>query len=102
MTLGEMLERSAEKYPNKIAIVFKDRRVKYHDLNAEANKLGRALDALGVGKDDKVGVLMNNCPEFVTGVFATLKAGAAFVALNSLWSGRELTYVINNSDKSGF
>jgi long-chain acyl-CoA synthetase len=31
-------------------------------------------------------------------VFATLKAGAVFVALNSLWSGRELTYVINNSD----
>ncbi|MDY0095200.1 MAG: long-chain-fatty-acid--CoA ligase [Candidatus Vecturithrix sp.] len=98
MTLGEMLERSATKYPNKTAIVFKDRRVNYKDLNAEANKLGRALNALGVGQNDKVGVLMNNCPEFVTGVFAALKAGAAFVAFNSLLSGRELTYVINNSD----
>ncbi|GAK59963.1 O-succinylbenzoate--CoA ligase [Candidatus Vecturithrix granuli] len=98
MTLGEMLERSATKYPNKTAIVFRDRRVNYKDLNAEANKLGRALNALGVGQNDKVGVLMNNCPEFVTGVFAALKAGAAFVAFNSLLSGRELTYVINNSD----
>ncbi len=69
------VERSATKYPNKTAIVFKDRRVNYKDLNAEANKLGRALNALGVGQNDKVGVLMNNCPEFVTGVFAALKPG---------------------------
>ena len=41
---------------------------------------------------------MPNCPEFVMGVFAALKAGAVFVALNGLLSGRELTYVINNSD----
>ncbi|PIE34814.1 hypothetical protein CSA56_06670 [candidate division KSB3 bacterium] len=98
MTLGEMLDRSAEKYPEKIALVYKEQRVKYKDLNADANRLGRALNALGVGENDKVGVLMPNCPEFVMGVFAALKAGAVFVALNGLLSGRELTYVINNSD----
>ena len=98
MTLGEMLERSAERYPEKIAIVFKEQRVKYKDLNADSNRLGRALNALGIGVNDKVGVLMPNCPEFVTGVFAALKAGAVFVALNGLLSGRELTYVINNSE----
>ncbi len=98
MTLGEMLDRSAEKYPEKIALVYKQQRVKYKELNADVNRLGRALNALGVGKNDKVGVLMPNCPEFVMGVFAALKAGAVFVALNGLLSGRELTYVINNSD----
>ncbi|PID57854.1 hypothetical protein CSB45_06445 [candidate division KSB3 bacterium] len=98
MTLGEMLERSAEKYPDKIALVFKDQQVDYRELNADANRLGRALNALGIGEGDKVGVLMPNCPEFVMGVFAALKAGAVFVALNGLLSGRELTYVINNSD----
>jgi non-ribosomal peptide synthetase component E (peptide arylation enzyme) len=45
MTLGEMLERSAERYPDKIAIVFKDQRVTYRELNAQANQLGRALNA---------------------------------------------------------
>ncbi len=98
MTLGEMLERSAEKYPDKIAIVFKDQQVKYKELDADANRLGRALNALGIEDGDKVGILMPNCPEFVMGVFAALKAGAVFVALNGLLSGRELTYVINNSD----
>lgn len=98
MTLGEMLERSAQRYPNKTAIVFKEQRVKYKDLNAESNKLGRALNALGVQRNDKVAILMPNCPEFVVGVFGALKAGAVFVALNALLSGRELTYVIDNSD----
>ena len=98
MTLGEMLERSGEKYPDKIAIVYKDQRVTYKQLNSDANKLGRVLHALGVKSNDKVGVLMPNCPEFVVGVFAALKAGAVFVPLNGLLTGRELTYVINNSD----
>jgi len=98
MTLGEMLERSAERFPEKIAIVFKDRQVTYKELNAQVNKLGRALNDLGIEKDDKVGILMPNCPEFVMGVFAALKAGGVFVALNALLSSRELTYVINNSD----
>ncbi len=98
MTLGEMLERSAEKYPEKIAIVYKEQRVTYKALNADANRLGRALNALGIKNNDKVGVLMPNCPEFVMGVFAALKAGAVFVPLNGLLTGRELTYVINNSE----
>lgn len=98
MTLGEMLERSAQRYPDKIAIVFKDRQVTYKELNRDANRLGRALNTLGVDKSDKVGILMPNCPEFVVGVFAALKAGAVSVALNALLSGHELTYVINNSD----
>ena len=98
MTLGEMLERSAERFPEKIAIVFRDRQLTYKELNAQVNQLGRALNDLGIGREDKVGLLMNNCPEFVMGVFAALKAGGVFVALNALLSGRELTYVINNSD----
>ncbi len=98
MTLGEMLERSADRFPEKIAIVYKDQRVTYTELNARVNKLGRALNALGVGKNDKVGIIMPNCPEFIIGVFAALKAGAVFVGLNALLSGRELTYVINHSD----
>ncbi len=98
MTLGEMLERSGEKYPDKIALVYKEQRVTYKQLNSDANRLGRALNALGVGSNDKVGVLMPNCPEFVMSVFAALKAGAVFVPLNGLLTGRELAYVVNNSD----
>ncbi|GAK54731.1 long-chain-fatty-acid--CoA ligase [Candidatus Moduliflexus flocculans] len=98
MTLGEMLERSGEKYPDKIALVYKEQRVTYKQLNSDANRLGRALNALGVGSNDKVGVLMPNCPEFVMSVFAALKAGAVFVPLNGLLTGRELSYVVDNSD----
>lgn len=98
MTLGEMLERSAERFPNKIAIVYKDQQVTYTELNARVNKLGRALNALGIGKNDKVGIIMPNCPEFIIAVFAALKAGGVFIGLNALLSGRELTYVINHSD----
>lgn len=98
MTLGEILDRSTQKFPEKIAIVFKDRQIPYNDLAKDSNKLGRALHAMGIGKDDKVGILMGNCPELIVGIFGTLKACAVFVVLNPLLSGRDLTYVINHAD----
>ncbi len=98
MTLGEMLDRSAARYPDKIAIVYKDQQMDYKDLNTQANQLGRALNDLGIGKNDKVGLLMPNCSEAIVGVFGILKAGGVFVGLNPVLQGRELTYVINHSD----
>ncbi len=98
MTLGETLERSAKRYPEKTAVVFEGRQVTYKTLNADANRLGRALHALGIEKEDKVGLLMPNCSEFIMGTFAALKAGAAFVPLNTSMQHRELTHVITHSD----
>jgi long-chain acyl-CoA synthetase len=98
MTLGELLQRSADRVPDKPAIIFKDRQISFQELNADANKLAKALNALGVGKGDKVGIMMPNCPEFIVGVFAALKAGAASVSINGLLQASEVTYVINHSD----
>jgi long-chain acyl-CoA synthetase len=98
MTLGELLERSAARFPEKPAIIFKERQYTFQELNVYANRLGRMLKALGVQRGDKVGIMMPNCPEFVIGVFAALKAGAASVSINSLLQGSEVTHVINHSD----
>jgi len=99
MTLGEMLERSASQFPDKIALVYKGLRIPYSELNIKANKLARALVSLGVkAGEDKVGLLLPNCPEFVIGMFGIFKSGAAVVPLNILLKGDELSYIINHSD----
>lgn len=96
--LGELLEQSAERYPDKPAIVFKDRQYTFLEMNLQANRLARALAALGIGAGDKVGIMMPNCPEFIIGVFAALKTGATEVSINGLLQGNEVTYVVNHSD----
>ncbi len=54
MTLGEMLERSAKRYPDKTVVMFEDRQVTYKDLNAEANRLAKALNELKIAKTERV------------------------------------------------
>jgi long-chain acyl-CoA synthetase len=99
MTLGEMLERSASQFPDKHALVYKGSRTSYRELNAKTNKLARALVALGIkDREDKVGLLLPNSPEFVIGMFGIFKSGAAVVPLNVLLKGDELAYIINHSD----
>lgn len=99
MTLGEMLERSASQFPDKIALVYKGTRISYSELNTKTNKLARALVSLGIKSgEDKVGLLLPNCPEFVIGMFGIFKSGAALVPLNILLKGNELAYIINHSD----
>jgi long-chain acyl-CoA synthetase len=99
MTLGEMLERSAGQYPDKTALVYKGLRLSYRELNIRANKLARALVALGIkAGEDKVGILLPNCTEFVISMFGVFKSGAAVVPLNILLKGDELAYIINHSD----
>ncbi len=99
MTLGEMLERSAGQFPDKTALVYKGLRISYRELNARANKLARALVALGIkAGEDKVGILLPNCTEFVISMFGVFKSGAAVVPLNILLKGDELAYIIDHSD----
>lgn len=98
MTLGEILDRSTKRYPEKPAIVFEERQMTYKDLNADANKLAKALNELGIRKGSNVGILMPNCPEFLAGVFGIVKAGATVVPLNTSWQSRELVHVTDHSD----
>lgn len=52
----------------------------------------------GIGKGDKVAVMLPNVPEFMYSYFGVLKTGAVVVPLNTSSTPYELTYLLNNSD----
>src|SRR5262249_1183397 len=56
------------------------------------------LQALGVKKGTKVGLLMPNCPTFIVYYFATLKAGGTVVNYNPLYTIEELTFQVKDSE----
>jgi long-chain acyl-CoA synthetase len=94
------LRLNAVKYPQKTAIVDGERSITYLQLNERANRLANVLAELGISKGDKVGILMYNCIEFIEAVFGVSRAGAVSVLMNYRSVGRELEYLINNSDTS--
>ena len=79
MPLYQILDDSAANFPNTSAINFLGRIITYGELKQYADRLAAALADLGVKKDDKVAVMVPNCPQYVIGEFAVLKTGAVHV-----------------------
>lgn len=92
-----ILEKNAEKYPDKEAIVFQDRRLTYKELNERVNSLAKGLLDLGIRKGDIVALLLYNCAEFMEITFAVNKVGAIWLPLNWRLVGEELSYILNDA-----
>jgi len=91
------LERSARVWPDKVAVVYGARRLTYHELAAEAQRVARALRASGVGPGDRVAYLMPNLPEMLIAHYAVPLAGAVLVAVNTRLTAEEVAYILGHS-----
>lgn len=88
--LFSFLEQAAQRYPRTACTIFKGARISYDKMNRLTDRLAAGLASLGVKKGDRVGILMPNTPQFVMAYFAILKAGGVVVAINPLYSPREI------------
>jgi len=102
MNLGQKLEETCHNYSDNTALVFEDQTITYHTLNQSVNALANYFRTLGLQKDDKVALMLPNCPEFVITYFAAQKIGAVAVTLNVLSTSYELRYLLENSDARVF
>jgi len=97
MNLKQMLEQAAEHYAGKTAIVMGERKLSYAELDEAANKVANALVGMGVGKGDRVAMLLANSPEFVTTYFGVVKAGGIAVLLDPKYKLTELVSLCEDS-----
>src|SRR5688572_17348515 len=93
-TLGRMLDQTADRFADTLAIVFQDRTWTYGQLRAEVNRMAGGLARLGVRKNDRVVMALPNCPEFVISFFAIQKLGAVVVNAGPLMGLDDLQHVI--------
>jgi fatty-acyl-CoA synthase len=93
-----LLDEQVRNYGHRPALVGSGRRWSYSDLNDEVMKIARRLFRLGVGKGDKVGILMGNEPEWISSALAITSLGAAMVSINTWVTPRELEYLVRHSD----
>ncbi|NPU85452.1 MAG: long-chain fatty acid--CoA ligase [Syntrophaceae bacterium] len=102
MDLGHMLEESTRRFTERIALIHDGNNLTYRDLNRAVNALAGGLRDLGIGKDDKVAILLPNIPEFVIAYLAAQKLGAVAVTLNVMSTAFELRHLLGNSDSKAF
>ncbi len=97
ITIGEILDRSAEKWPDRDALIFQGYRMTFSELREAANRFASCLQSFGVKKGDSVAILLPNMIPCVVAYYAVLRIGAIAVMNNPLYSDRELKHQFNES-----
>ncbi|MET7608208.1 long-chain fatty acid--CoA ligase [Streptomyces avermitilis] len=96
--IGSWPRRRARKTPDRVAVAHDGRELTYQQLYERVTRLAHVLrDDLGVSRGDRVGYLGANHPAFLETLFAVSALGAVFVPLNTRLSGREFTYMLEDS-----
>ena len=98
-TIGVDLDRTAARVGDHEALVecASGRRWTYPELVAEVDACALGLDALGVGKGDRVGIWAPNCAEWAFVQYGTAKLGAILVNINPAYRTHELAYVLEQA-----
>jgi benzoate-CoA ligase family protein len=88
----------AEGRGQKVAVECGDQRVTYAEVLERVNRVGDALRRqLGVRIEERVLLLLLDCPEFIYSFFGAIKIGAVPIPTNTLWKAPDYEYVLNDS-----
>lgn len=93
--LHQLLSESATRYPDKVAVVFKDQTLTYAQLDSETNQLANHLIGLGVEKGDRVGIYFEKSLYSIISVYGILKVGAAYVPIDPMAPVKYINYIIS-------
>lgn len=95
--LGELLQDAAKKQKKRPALYFDGNAISYAEVDEASSKVANGLKSLGIRKGDRVAIMLPNIPEFVYALFGIQKLGAVAVPFNTLYKGREIIHILNDS-----
>ena len=96
--IHELFEEQVRRTPEQVALVFRDRRLTYRELNRAANVVARHLVQAGVQPDTRVGICIGRSPELVVGLLGILKAGGAYVPLDPVYPQERLAVMLEDAE----
>jgi long-chain acyl-CoA synthetase len=96
MLIFEMLQATADRLPDKPALICDEETLTYGELQRQVLSLAYHLQHLGVTKGDRVALLFPNCIEMAVSYYACAAIGAIAVPLNNRLTGKDLVYILND------
>jgi long-chain acyl-CoA synthetase len=96
-TLIDYLADLSRAHGDRPAVLFKGASVSYRVLETQSDAFAAAVASLGVRPGDRVALLLPNCPQFMIAQFGVWKAGGVVVALNPIYSERELEAALEST-----
>ena len=96
----ELFEEQAERTPDAVAVVFENQRLTYHELNQRANQLAHYLRKQGVGPEVLAALYLERSVEMVVSLLATLKAGGAYMPLDTSYPAERIAFMSEDAGAS--
>ncbi|MBP2299115.1 class I adenylate-forming enzyme family protein [Azospirillum picis] len=90
----QLLTETAQRDPSRTALIAGEARRSFLELDRESDAIACALQSAGIGRGDRVAVMLENSIEYVAGLFATLKAGGVFVPVTPSTKADKLSYLL--------
>ena len=98
--LYDLVENNAEKNPDKICFFFRDKQYTYKDVQTTIKRTAGVMQAKGVKKGDRIGILLNNSPEFIFSYLAAVSMGAVSIPTNIFLTPMEIATNLNDCETS--
>jgi acyl-CoA synthetase (AMP-forming)/AMP-acid ligase II len=95
--IGDVFRNAARAVPDRLATVVGEQSLTFGELDRSANRMARAVAALGVTRGDRVVVWCGTHLEVMPLFVALAKLGAAFAPINNTWSAEEAAPVVKSA-----
>src|SRR5688572_668527 len=97
-TLVDLFEEQVALRPNATALIFKNNRFTYQQLNHAANQFAHYLrSSYAIEKDDVIGIKLERSEWMIISILAVLKAGAAYMPIDPAFQQERIDYMVENS-----
>src|SRR5699024_12200302 len=98
MNLDLKLIEHSNRIPEQLALGWESESLSYKELNNQVQMLANQFYLQGIELGDRIGIILENSPEFVISYYACMRAGAISVPVNAALTAREIGVIINDSE----
>jgi long-chain acyl-CoA synthetase len=95
--LYQILQIASSSYREKPAVAFMGAQLTFGEVKSQVDRLATSLAKLGIGKGDRVGIMLPNCPQYLISFFAIVRLGAIVTTINPIYTPREVEMVAKDS-----
>jgi|GEM_PF-5437183 len=82
-TIHFLFENQVKESPDRIAVIFEDKQITYHELDTKASIIAKLLQEKGLEKGEIVGLTLNRSIEMIIGMLSVIKAGGVYLPIDT-------------------
>jgi long-chain acyl-CoA synthetase len=96
--LYHILQLASAHFKDRPATAFMGAQLTFGEVRSQVDRLATSLARLGIGKGDRIGIMLPNCPQYLISFFAIVRLGAIITNINPIYTPREVEMVARDSE----